>query len=148
MQSRNPSVCTAQKCTICAFVTDSIDTVLRPNASLGAISLYNTNAWAAAQRQNAACRTALEQLKSGKQPSKKSGTIFLEIRRYCAVAKIGKDGCLIIPPPPTVSSSPTRPKIVIPTPLLPSLLWNLHNKENHPSKSQLRNIFLTACSTE
>jgi hypothetical protein len=32
-------------------------------------------------------------------------------------------------------------KIVIPTPLIPSLLWNIHNSENHPSKTQLRAIF-------
>ena len=141
MQSRNPSSCATQNCTICTFVSNCIDTVLRPNATLGAISLYNTNSWAVAQKQNAACRTALEHLKTGKQPSKKSGTIFSEIRRYCAVAKIGKDGCLTIPPLPSFSATPQRPKIVIPTPLLPSLLWNIHNTENHPSKSQLRNIF-------
>ena len=141
MQSRNPSTCSTQNCTICTFVSNSIDTVLRPNAALGAISLYNTNSWAAAQRQNAACRTAIDHLRTGKQPSKKSGTIFSEIRRYCTVAKISKDGCLTIPPLPSFSATPQRPKIVIPTPLLPSLLWNIHNTENHPSKSQLRHIF-------
>ena len=144
MQSRNPSICTAQRCTICEFVGTSIDTVLRPNASLGAISstsLYNTNSWAAAQKQNVACRTAAEYLKSGKQPSKKSGTIFSKIRWYCAIAKVGKDGCLIVPPIPSSIQTAVRPKIIIPTTLLPSLLWNLHNQENHPSKSQLRNIF-------
>ena len=62
IQSQNPSPCSTQNCTICTFVSNSIDTVLRPNATLGAISLYNTNSWAAAQRQNAACRTAIKHL--------------------------------------------------------------------------------------
>jgi hypothetical protein len=32
-------------------------------------------------------------------------------------------------------------KIVIPTPLLPSLLWRMHNNDNHPTKTQLRAKF-------
>ena len=59
MQSRNPSTCTAEHCTICNFVTTSIDTILNPAAILGAVtttSLYNPKAWAAAQKSNTACK--------------------------------------------------------------------------------------------
>jgi hypothetical protein len=110
---------------------------------LGAItcrSLYDTKSWATAQSANQACKTAISHLKTGKQPSKKSGSILSEIRRYCAIAKIGKDSCLLVSPPPTVGTQQLD-KIVIPTPLIPSLLWNIHNSENHPSKTQLRAIF-------
>ena len=31
--------------------------------------------------------------------------------------------------------------MVIPTPLIPSVLWHLHNAENHPTKTQLRQVF-------
>jgi hypothetical protein len=143
MQSRNPSTCTSQQCTICSFVHSSINSVLNPKASLGAIacrSLYDTKSWATAQSANQACKTAISHLKTGKQPSKKSGSILSEIRRYCAIAKIGKDSCLLVSPPPTVGTQQLD-KIVIPTPLIPSLLWNIHNSENHPSKTQLRAIF-------
>ncbi len=143
MQSRNPSHCDTQHCTICTFVLTSMDSVLNPKATLGAISsraLYNTKSWAAAQSANVACKTASSHLRTGKQPSKKSGAILTEIRRYCAIAKIGKDGCLIVPQT-TVLGTSQLDKIIIPTPLLPSLLWNIHNSENHPSKTQLRAIF-------
>ena len=143
MQSRNPSTCSSQQCTICTFVQTSIDSVLNPKASLGGItsrSLYDTKSWAAAQSANQACKTALSHLKTGKQPSKKSGSLLTEIRRYCAIAKIGKDGCLLVSPSPSVGA-PQLDKIIIPTPLLPSLLWNIHNSENHPSKTQLRALF-------
>jgi len=143
MQSRNPSTCTAEHCTICTFIHTAINSVLRPNASLGAISsrsLYNTKSWAAAQESNAACSMAASHLKTGKQPSKKSGKLLTEVRRYCAIAKIGPDGCLIVPPTTTPGTHQLQ-KIIIPTPLLPSLLWHMHNNENHPTKTQLRAMF-------
>ena len=144
MQSRNPSTCTAEHCTICNFVTTSIDTVLNPAAILGAItttSLYNPKAWAAAQKSNTACKTATEHLRTGKQPSKKSGAILSEIRRYCSIAKISKEGCLIVPQPATFNGQSGKDRLVIPTPLIPSVLWHLHNAENHPTKTQLRQMF-------
>ena len=104
-------------------------------------SLYNPKAWAAAQKNNVACKTALEHLRTGKQPSKKSGAILSEIRRYCSTAKISKDGCLIVPQPPTFNAPLGKDKLVIPTPLIPSVLWHLHNAENHPTKTQLRQLF-------
>jgi len=143
MQSRNPSPCNTELCTICTFVNNSIQSVLNPSASLGAISsrtLYNTKSWAAAQNSNTACKTAASHLKTGKQPSKKSGQILSEIRRYCSIAKIGQDGCLVVPPTPELGKNQLQ-KIIIPTPLLPSLLWHMHNAENHPSKTQLRTLF-------
>ena len=144
MQSRNPSTCRAEHCTICNFVNTAIDSVLNPMATLGAVtttSLYNPKAWAAAQKGNTACKTALEHLRTGKQPSKKSGAILSEIRRYCSIAKISKDGCLIVLQPATFNNQPGKDKLVIPTTLIPSVLWHLHNAENHPTKTQLRQLF-------
>jgi len=143
MQSRNPSTCNTAHCTICIFVHTAIDSILRPNASLGAINsrnLYNTKSWASAQESNAACSMAASHLKTGKQPSKKSGKLLSEVRRYCAIAKIGPDGCLVVPPTPQPGTHQLQ-KIIIPTPLLPSLLWHMHNSDNHPAKTQLRSTF-------
>jgi len=143
MQSRNPSTCTSIACAICTFVQTSINSVLNPTASLGAIGavpLYNTKSWAAAQAANIACKTAASHLRTGKQPSKKSGKIFSEIRRYCAIAKIGADGCLVAPQP-KIHNTYQLDKIIIPTPLLPSVLWHMHQAENHPAKTQLKAKF-------
>jgi hypothetical protein len=143
MQSRNPSICSADVCSVCNFVKTSIGSVINPNASLGAIgahSLYNSKSWAAAQHANAACRTAISHLRTGKQPSKKTGSIFTEIRRYCTICKINRDGCLIVPQTRR-EGQPQQDKIVIPTPLLPSLIWHIHNNENHPAKTQLKASF-------
>ena len=143
LQSRNPTPCDTPTCTICAFVDSSINSILRPNASLGAIAtppLYDTKAWAATQQANTACKTAANHLRTGKQPSKKSGQIFSEIRRYCAIAKIGPHGCLIVPQTNTLDRIQPD-KIIIPTPLLPSLVWHMHHAENHPSKAQLKAKF-------
>jgi hypothetical protein len=144
MQSRNPSRCTSPLCSICSFVQHASTSTINPNAQLAAIhetTLYNTKSWAAAQSGNTACKTALQHLRTGKQPSKKSGTILTEIRRYCAIAKIGPDNCLVVPQQQTLSGQHLPDKIVIPTPLIPSLLWHMHNNDNHPTKTQLRAKF-------
>jgi hypothetical protein len=145
MHSRNPSTCNTELCTICTFVNTSIQSVLNPTATLGAISsrtLYNPKSWAAAQNSNAACKTAASHLRTGKQPSKKSGQICSEVRRYCSIATIDQNGCLVVHPPPELGKNNLK-KIIIPTPLLPSLLWHMHNAENHPTKTQLRALFDT-----
>ena len=144
MQSRHPSTCNSPLCSICTFVSNAIASAVNHNAKLAAIhdsSLYNTKTWASAQRDNIACRTALDHLRTGKQPSKKSGSVLTEIRRYCAIAKIGKDGCLVVPHTPSIVSHAQPDKIIIPTPLLPALLWHMHNSDNHPAKTQLRAKF-------
>jgi hypothetical protein len=51
-------------------------------------------------------------------------------------------GCLVVQPPPELGKNNLN-KIIIPTPLLPSLLWHMHNAENHPTKTQLRALFDT-----
>jgi hypothetical protein len=143
-QSRNPSTCQTALCSICNFITEQISATVNPNAKLAAIhdsSLYNTKAWAVAQSQNIACKTALDHLKTGKQPSKKSGSVLTEIRRYCTIATIGRDNCLTVPAPPSLTNASQLDKIIIPTPLLPALLWHMHNALNHPSKTQLRSQF-------
>ena len=92
-------------------------------------------------KNTAPCKPALEHLRTGKQPSKKSGAIPSEVRRYCTAAKISKDGCLFVPQPATFNGQPGKDRLVIPTPLIPSVLRHLHNAENHPTKTQLRQLF-------
>ena len=55
--------------------------------------------------------------------------------------KISKDGCLFVPQPATFNCQPGKKRLVIPTPLIPSVLWHLHNAENHPTKTQLSQLF-------
>jgi hypothetical protein len=56
------------------------------------------------------------------------------------IAKIRPHGCLIVPQPHTVGNQQPD-KIVVPTPILPSVLWHMHQAENHPSKTQLKAKF-------
>ena len=143
-QSRHPSKCDAEHCTICNFVTETSDSVLIP-AAINNIhpesTMNNKKAWNNIQNQQKACKEAKYLLKSGKTPNKMSGKINSEIRRLCSVAKLDKDNLLIVPSQQNKFSSKQTDLIVIPQTHLPALLWQIHNNLKHPSKSQLKANF-------
>ena len=145
-QSRHPSICTSEYCSICTFVSETSDAVLLP--TLAAINnaneidgMNNKNAWKKIQDQQKACREAKYLLKSGKTPNKLTGKINSEIRRLCTVAKLNKDNLLIVESQPNKYSTIRSELIVIPQTHLPALLCQLHNSQQHPSKSQLKAQF-------
>ena len=83
-------------------------------------------------RRTAAC------LQQGTKPSRKE-TRMKDVKRYLQVAKISKEGLVVVE-----KHSPRFGKterIVVPRCYLNGLLQCLHLKLNHPSKSQLRQVF-------
>ena len=143
-QSRHPSTCTTEHCSVCNFVTETSDSVLLP-PSINSIKpendMNNKKAWNTIQDQQKPTKEAKYLIKSGKTPSKVSGKIQSEIRRLCSVAKINKNNLLIVESQPNRFSSEKRELTVIPQSHLPALLWQLHNKMQHPSKAQLKSNF-------
>ena len=146
-QSRYPSSCEAQHCSICNFVQDSTDNTLNPFA-INAINptempriLDNKIAWQQVQNENKACQQAKFCITSGKTPSKQSGKLLSEVRRLTSVATVNSQGLLIVKAKPNAFSSFGNEQIVIPSTHLPAVLWQLHSTLNHPPKSQLKSQF-------
>ena len=150
-QSRQPSCCTSEICSICRFVGDMVDTVLDPAAKNAAVeveapipvTMTNKASWRAAQKQCSACKSAYNLLKSGKVPPSKTGELFCNIRDYCREATISSDKLLVVKTPPNqLTGNITRQRIVVPQKLLPMVLHQMHTSTaNHPTKSQLKITF-------
>ena len=151
LQSRAPSTCYSEICSIHQFVEESIDGVIDPGAKITKIDtaspFSNRIAWKKAQENNPACGFAKSLLKTGKPPpkaiGKSAGEYFNEVRFYCREATISRDGVLVAHSNPTMLSGLiNRERIIIPKPLLPALLYHLHNHEDqHPTKNQQKLSF-------
>ena len=143
-QSRYPSACQTEHCTICNFVNEVSHSTLHPYAINAATPedvhkiLDNKQAWKTVQENSKSCQQAKFLISSGKTPSKQSGKHYSEIRRLASVATLNREDMLIVNSRPNVYSSVTHEQIVIPSTHLPAVLWQLHNSMNHPSKSQLK----------
>ena len=142
-QSRNPSTCLVEHCTICNFVNEMSENTINPHA-INAINdhmLDNKLAWKKIQDESKSCTQAKFHITTGKTPSKVSGKLHSEVRRLTSVATISKDGLLVVLSKPTSFSSKTNELIVIPSSHLPAVLWQIHNSLHHPTKSQLKSQF-------
>ena len=75
-QSRFPSTCNAETCSVHKFVEEMSDTVLDPANRCGALhtdtSLANCAAWLTAQKRNDACKAAVHHLTTGKVATQKA----------------------------------------------------------------------------
>ena len=152
-QSRFPSQCQSDVCSICRFVDETIAAVLEPEAKNCSIMTESNEgfasrpAWRQAQMQNQACQLAKHFLTTGKPPpkaiGKNTGELWNDIRQYCRDVSVAKDGLLIVKAKPEeLSGNVAREKIVIPKTLAPSLLYHLHNHyQEHPLKSQQKAKF-------
>ena len=153
-QSRFPSSCYSDLCSVCRFVDEAIGAVLEPEAKNCSI-LTNINegftsrtAWKQAQNENEACARAKHFLITGKPPpkpiGKHTGELWNDIRQYFRDASISKDGLLVVKTKPEdLSGDIVRQRIVIPKLLAPSLLYHLHNHcHEHPLRSQQKARFL------
>ena len=151
LQSRAPSTCSADVCTIHKFVEEAIDGVIDPGAKMSKFTdpspYSNRIAWKKAQQNNPPCAFATTFLKTGKTPpkavGKHAGQYFNEVRFYCREATISRDGVLVAHQKPSLLSGLIqRERIIIPKPLTPALLYHLHNNEDqHPSKNQQKISF-------
>ena len=145
-QSRAPSQCNSEICSICRFVDEQVNGVIDPASKNAAasvipiISLGNRQAWRKAQMQDTECRSAISLLKSGKLPSNKIGDSLTTIRRYCREATLAKDAVMVVKEQAKESTGwLARERIVVPQKLLPTLLYQIHhNADNHPTKTQMK----------
>ena len=151
LQSRAPSECSAEICTIHRFVEEACDGVINPGARNGNITgvdpYASTAAWKKAQQNNPPCAYAKSLLTTGKTPpkatGKNAGEYHNEVRFYCREASVSKEGLLVarsLPDPK--SGNVRRDRIIVPKLLAPALLYHLHNHlEDHPTRNQQKISF-------
>ena len=74
---------------------------------------------------------------------KTSGEFYNDVRQYYRDASVAKDGILIVKvQPDALSGNIERDRIVIPKPLVPAVIYHMHNHNDaHPTKSQHRQLF-------
>ena len=70
-----------------------------------------------------------------------TGEYWNDVRQYHRHVSIAQDALLIVNAEAnSLSGDISRERIVIPKPLVPALLYHMHNKlEQHPPKSQQKN---------
>ena len=93
-QSRHPSKCEAEHCSLCIFVQEASDLVVLPscNAAAPELSLANKNAWKTIQETQKSTREARFFISTGKKPSSTTGKLNSEIRQLCKKAKFDDKG--------------------------------------------------------
>ena len=153
LQSRTPPICTSEFCSVRKFLQQTTDSILEDGPKLGALTINaegqyaNRNSWNEAQKANQACRETKKLLSSGKPPPKPvgkyAGEYWNDIRRYYRECSIASDGLLVVKSEAeAISGNISREKIVIPKPLVPALLYHLHNnRDQHPTRSQQKAQF-------
>ena len=114
----------------------------RKNCKFTSLGFTNRESWKNCQDANQACKIAKQLLTSGKPPpkaiGKNTGEYWNDVHQYCRDANVAKDGLLVVKSKPDIlSGNIPRERIVIPKPLVPALLYHLHNHDDgHPAKTQ------------
>ena len=90
--------------------------------------------------QDKACILARNALSTGQLVSKKSGKVNTDARRIISQAKIAKDNLLIVPKSINMSTEKME-RIVVPSAYNQALITQMHYKNDHPTKSQLKCMF-------
>ena len=145
--SRNPVECREKRCDVCKFVAETSDSVVRSCSvndvleSAVPVPFSSRSGWHELQRSDETMRRACAHLKQGTTPSKKD-TKIKDVKRYLQIARVARDGLLVVYQHSSVAGR--SEKIVVPRSYLHGLLECLHLKLNHPSKSQLRQVFTRA----
>ena len=145
--SRNAAECVDKKCQVCTFIHSSMESVVRSCTVKEVLDStvpvpYNTRSgWFKLQLSDEALRRACAHLKQGTKPSRKS-TGIKDVKRYLQIAKVVNDGLLVVPE--YIPSVGRVERIVVPEMYLHGLLECLHLKLNHPSKTQLKKVFMRA----
>ena len=141
-QSRNTETCFAEICQLCNYVNQQSDTILDPK--IGSlqhqIPYSNRQGWKSIQMQDKACILARNALSTGQLVSKKSGKVNTDARRIISQAKIAKDNLLIVPKSINMSTEKME-RIVVPSAYNQALITQMHYKNDHPTKSQLKCMF-------
>ena len=142
--SRNPPECDSQSCQICRFVDEMSDIAVRKIsvddilAGRCPVPYANASAWKALQMECEDLRRVHAYLSSGSRPTSKK-TKMTSVKRYLQNVVIGKDGLLVVR-----HSAPFRPVedlIVVPQHVVLGLFMSLHLALQHPTCSQLLQVF-------
>ena len=145
--SRNPIDCTQKQCQVCMFVAETSESVIRSCTvkevldSTVPVPFSSRSGWHELQLSDESLRRAAAHLKQGTKPSRKC-TNVRDVKRYLIGVKIARDGLMVMES--HVPGVGTRERIVVPKDFLHGLLECLHLKLQHPSKTQLRNVFSRA----
>ena len=145
--SRNPLECPDRTCQVCKFINELEDSVVREVSvqdilqSKTPIPFSSRSSWNEMQRSCKHLSRACAHLKQGTTPSRKA-TDLRDVKRYLNVARIARDGLMVVDQQGFLRSKSER--IVVPRMYLPGLLTSLHIKLQHPSRSQLKQVFTRA----
>ena len=100
--SRNPVECNEKSCQICTFIQDIGESVIRSCSvkdildSKCSVPFSSRKGWHELQMSDDSLRRTCAHLKQGTTPSKKC-TKISDVKRYLQVARIAKDGLLVVP---------------------------------------------------
>ena len=141
-QSRNTTECHAEVCQLCHYVDQQSETIVdsKMNTMSSDIPYGSREMWANVQHQSKAINLARNALATGQLITKKSGKVNADARKITKTANIASDGLLVVYRNMPYSSQKEE-RIVVPTEYLPTLIKQLHNENNHPSKHQLKHLF-------
>ena len=145
--SRNPLACDGG-CQICTFVekaeTSAVREIQVSDILDGrcAVPFTTRSTWHQCQQDDPVLKAVSRYLTEGRSPPKKKKGMK-EVKRYLNVVKLStqpNDGLLVVPQ--EIPLMRTRHKIVVPRDIVDGLLTALHLQLNHPSKYQLKQVFI------
>ena len=143
-QSRHPPLCEEHCCQICKFVELSENVVVRKTsvervlAGHEPVPFATRSSWKNIQLECPDLRRVHAHLSQGTRPTAKK-TKSTVVKRFLRNAKIARDGLLVVK-----QARPFLPEtelIVVPLSLLHGLLTSLHLQLDHPTATQLTNVF-------
>ena len=141
--SRNPVICTDDKCQVCIFSTSLDESVVRAVSvrdildGRGSLPFTSRKAWLVTQSECKDLRRTKAHLIQGTRPTKKE-TNIRSVKRYLNKVGLASDGLLVVLHCDALA--PSREAIVIPEEILPGLLTALHLRLNHPSSNELSKV--------
>ena len=138
--SRHPTECTDTKCQVCEFISAQEECVVLLSATdviegKSKVPFTNRRFWLGVQSECSNLRRVHAHLKQGTRPSKKI-TKIKDVKRYLQIAKVAKDGLLVVNRHDPLC--PSRECIVVPRHIVDGIIFSLHIQLNHPSIHQLR----------
>ena len=139
--SRHPTECGEDKCQVCDFIHDMINTPVLRHAPveypLDGPVFTSRPAWINIQNSCAELRRVKAHLHQGTRPGRKQ-TNIRDIKRYLQTAIVESDGLLTAPPINALTSR--RPRIVVPRQVAHGLLTAIHLRLSHPTAHQLKQL--------
>ena len=143
--SRNPVPCTNERCQMCAFIKEKMESVVAAvsvsDIMEGQVKLPFTNkaAWIEIQSECHELRNVMKYLRNGTTPGKKGKNLRMVKQYLNSKVVISPEGTLIVRQ--IEPFMPTTDRIVVPQTVIHGILTALHIITNHPSMYQLVKVF-------